>query len=87
MILSIVVASTGMAISPSIQIGQKRNESIWTKLCHLVPKVSNGSRSVATDVEILISGVRNATEFTKHSNCFKMSFWRFRYEKLELQGA
>ena len=66
MVLSIVVASTGMVNSSSVQIGQKLNESIWTKLCNLVPKVFNRSRGVATDVEILVSGVRDATGVPKH---------------------
>ena len=70
-VLIIVVASTGMVSSPSVQIGQKLNESIWTKLCHLIQKVSNVSRGVSTDVKILIPCVWNATEGPKHINCFK----------------
>ena len=65
MILSIVVASTGMALSTSLQRGQKLDESIWPKLCNLVPKVSNRSRGVASDVEMLISGVCNTTGVPK----------------------
>ena len=71
MVLSIVVASTGMAISPGVQIWQEVDESIWPKPGHPVPNVFTAS-DVASDVEILLPGVRNATGLATHSLLQKM---------------
>ena len=57
--------------SPSLQIGQKLNESIWIKLCDLVPNVFTVSRGVASDVKILIPGVWNTAEVPYNVNFLK----------------
>ena len=57
-----------MVVSPSLQIGQKLNESIWIKLCDLVPLVVF---TVSRGVKILIPGVWNTAEVPYNIDFFK----------------